>query len=285
MPRSSIAIALAIALLSVGVLQAYAASISGQTKYGGSGLGFVKVTAEKIGEYKTITSDSSGNYNLSVATTNPYSVSGSKAGYQYVGYSNINGGSTLNVIIPNSRSYTDIKFKVAYDTSTGITLTAAKNYVVSAEPWFRTEHSIDFVETWASASWTSSGAGSDICDLRTEMKDDVNWTSGNYGTAEILIGFTGVNTSPSYGCHSFPLPTSGGTHPFMAASTSTSDMARTVMHELSHSYGFSHTLTCDNQIPGIMATDEFNDPCGSSTYIKNWVPADDSTMESRRSWY
>jgi hypothetical protein len=228
---------------------------------------------------------STGNYSVGVDTNNPYSVSGSKSGYQYQGYSNINGGSTLNVIIPNTRPYVDIIFKIAYDTSTGITLTAAKNYVVSAEPWFITEHSIDFKENLASAAWTSAGAGNDICDLRTEMKNDVNWTSGNYGSAEILIGITGVNTSPSFGCHSNPLPTSGGTHPFMAVSTSTSDMARTVMHELSHSYGFSHTLSCTNQIPGIMATDSSHNPCGSSIYIKNWVPSDDSTLESRRSWY
>jgi hypothetical protein len=284
MQKSIIVLTLAIALLSVGIMQAYAISISGQTRYGGSALGGVKVTAERISEYKYVFSDqTTGNYNLVVDTTNAYSVSGSKAGYQYQSYSNINGGSSLNVILPNSRSYTDIKFKVAYDTDTGITLTAARNYVVSAEPWFRTEHSIDFVETNADAAWTTNGAGTDICGLLTELRNDVNWNSGNYGTAEILIGFTGLATTGT-GCIN-TIPSSGGTHPYITASTSTSDMARTVMHELTHGYGFSHTGTCSNQIPGIMATSSTGSSCSSSIYIKNWTPADDSTMESRRAWY
>lgn len=117
--------------------------------------------------------------------------------------------------------------------------------------------------------------------MRDDMRTDVNWNTGNYGIAEILIGFTGINMADATGCIN-AIPGSGGSHPYIIISNWSSDMARSVMHENTHAYGFSHTLSCTNQIPGIMATDAFNSSCNSSIYIKNWTPADDTTMEARR---
>lgn len=111
------------------------------------------------------------------------------------------------------------------------------------------------------------------------MKNDINWNSGNYGIAEILIGFTGKQMPDANGCIN-AVPTAGGTHPYIMVSNWSPDIARTVMHEVTHAYGMDHVTSCLNQIPGIMASS-----CGDSLYIKNWVPDDDTTMESHRSWY
>ncbi len=112
-----------------------------------------------------------------------------------------------------------------------------------------------------------------------EAADDSNWSAGNYGTAEILIGFTDAPVTGGTGCIN-TIPGSGGTHPYIVVSLDSTDIPRTVMHELTHAYGFSHTSTCTNIIPGVMAVS-----CGNSLYVKNWIPADDTTMENRRSWY
>jgi len=59
----------------------------------------------------------------------------------------------------------------------------------------------------------------------------------------------------------------------------TPDMARTIMHEISHLYGFSHAPSCTNIIPHIMAS-------SCTNYVKNWLPADDDLLDgSRRTWY
>jgi len=111
------------------------------------------------------------------------------------------------------------------------------------------------------------------------MKNDVNWTSGNYGIADILIRFTGKNMGGT-GCTN-TIPSSGGTHPYIMITNYSSDMARTVMHEVSHTYGLQHnTSSCSTQIPGIMAS-----ACPGSIYIKNWTPSEDTTMGSNRNWY
>lgn len=278
--KAIIALALTVTLLSVAIGQAFAVNLSGQITYNTSGLSGAKATAERVGEYEFDFTDSSGNYAVVVDTINSYTVSGSKALYTYKTAIYNGGNSSANVNVAPTRTLTDIKFKVAYDTDTGVTLSQAKSQLLSAEPWFKTEHSIDFVETTASSAWTSSDAvDDDICVLNNEMRDDANWFSGSYGSAEILIGFTDGAATGGTGCAN-TIPNTGGTHPYVIADLTSPDIARTVMHEISHAYGFSHVSSCTSLIPGIMAS-----VCGGSDYVKNWVPADDTTLESRRSWY
>jgi hypothetical protein len=198
----------------------------------------------------------------------------------------VNGGQTAPTQSVGPRFYTDTKWKVAYDTSTSVTLAEARNYLLQGEPWFRDEHSIDFIETTASEAWTSSGATATCAGFLTHMNSDTGWTGGDYGGADIMAGFVDGGFTDAIGCIPAPVPTQGGQHPYYVINVAQSaDIARSVMHETTHAYGFNHTLSCDNQIPGIMATNSNNGSCSSSIYIKNWTPTDDNTMEARRSWY
>jgi hypothetical protein len=279
---------IAATLLSVTVLQAYAVNITGNVKSGGSGLGDAKVTAEKVNEYawtRSATSGTVGSYTLSVGSTNSYTVAASKQGYTRAS-TTVNGGSAAPDLNLSTRSNTVIMFKIAYDTSVGsqLTIDQARFYLYSAEPWFLDEHSIDFQEAGSGTAWLSDPwvSGNDCLNFRDDMKTDVNWNTGNYGIAEILIGFTGKSFGVGYGCISNPLPTGPGQHPYITISNFSPDMARSVMHEVSHAYGLQHISSCTNVIPGIMAS-----VCGESSglYIKNWEPSNDSLIETNRSWY
>lgn len=273
-------------LLAVVIVQpAYAISITGKVKSGTNGLGDAKVTGERVGEYKwtrSATSGTVGSYTLTVASTNSYTVSAMKTSYTR-STATVNGGSVAPDLSLSTRSLTNIVFKIAFDTAPGsrLTIEQARSYLYAAEPWFREEHSIDFTETGPGTAWTTSGVSDNYCTptMSTDMRNDVNWNSGNYGIAEILIGFTGIQMTDATGCIN-AIPTQGGTHPYILVSNTSPDIARTVMHEVSHAYGLPHVSTCSSQIPGIMASF-----CTDSIYIKNWVPADDTTMQARRGWY
>jgi hypothetical protein len=271
-------------LLMLAMQPAYAISITGNVKSGGVGLGDAKVTAERVGEYKwtrTATSGTVGSYSLTVGSTSSYTVAGMKTSYTRAS-ATVNGGSAAPDLNLSARSLTNIIFKIAFDTSagSGLTIDQARFYLYSAEPWFREEHSIDFQETGPGTAWSTSDVTQVFCDpdMNKDMQEDVNWVFNNYGIAEMLIGFTGKQYTDGTGCIN-GIPTQGGTHPYMQITNWSPDIARTVMHEVSHAYGLPHA-SCFNAIPGIMAS-----TCNDSIYIKNWVPADDTTMESRRGWY
>jgi hypothetical protein len=276
----------ALLLLSISVHQAYAVNITGTVKSGGTGLGDAKVTAEKVDEYqwtRSATSGTVGSYTLSAGTTNSYTVAASKQGYTRASTS-VNGGSAAPDLNLSTRSNTVIVFKIAFDTAvgSGLTIEQARFYLYSGEPWFLDEHSIDFQETGPGTAWTTTGlsAGSACENFRDDMKTDVNWVNGNYGIAEILIGFTGKSMNPgTYGCIN-TIPNGQQQHPYITISNSSPDIARSVMHEVSHAYGLQHTNSCTGQIPGIMAVG-----CSDSLYIKNWTPTDDSLVETNRNWY
>lgn len=274
-------------LLGIAMLPAFAVNITGNVKSGGTGLGDAKVTAEKVAEYKWTRSATSGNvgsYTLSVDSTNSYTVAASKQGYTRAS-ATVNGGSAAPDLNLSTRSNTVIMFKIAFDTSVGsrLTIEQARFYLYSAEPWFLDEHSIDFSETGPGTAWLSDPyvSGNACENFRDDMQTDVNWVSGNYGIAEILIGFTGKSMGNGNGCiNGPPLPSGPGQHPYIAISNTSPDIAGTVMHEISHAYGLQHnTSSCSTQIPGIMA------PSTCSNYIKNWTPSDDSLMETNRNWY
>lgn len=277
-------IAAIIPMIGIGAVYAVGTNITGVVNSGGSALNDAKSTAERAGEYQWDRTDASGNYDLATTTTNSYTVESMKSGYTRDSDS-VTGGNSAPTQTISTRSYTDVKFKVGYDTTKSVTLSQAKDWLLDGEPWFRDEHSIDFVETTASESWTSSGATATCAGFLSAMNSDIGWTGGDYGGADILFGFTDNGFSDAVACIN-TTPGAGGTHPYIVADGDSSDMARTVMHEMSHAYGFSHnTSTCSTQIPGIMAIGPGPGTCSSSIYIKNWVPSDDTTLESRRSWY
>lgn len=287
MQKTFMVLIVAASLLSVTVLQAYAVNITGNVKSGGTGLGDAKVTAEKVNEYawtRSATSGTVGSYTLSVGSTSSYTVAASKQGYTRASTS-VNGGSAAPDLNLSTRSNTVITFKIAFDTSVGsqLTIDQARFYLYSAEPWFLDEHSIDFQEAGAGTAWSSLPwvSGNDCLNFNSDMKTDVNWVSGNYGISEILIGFTGKSFGLGYGCIN-TIPNGAQQHPYITISNFSPDMARSVMHEVSHAYGLQHISSCTNVIPGIMAV-----TCGesSSLYIKNWEPSNDSLMETNRGWY
>lgn len=287
MQKELIAFIIAASLLSITVTQAYAVNITGNVKSGGTGLGDAKVTAEKVNEYawtRSATSGTVGSYTLSVGSTSSYTVAASKQGYTRSS-ATVNGGSAAPDINLSTRSNTVIMFKIAFDTSVGsqLTIDQARFYLYSAEPWFLDEHSIDFQETGAGTAWSSLPytSGNDCLNFNTDMKTDTNWVSGNYGIAEILIGFTGKSFGLGYGCIN-TIPNGAQQHPYITISNFSPDMARSVMHEVSHAYGLQHISSCTNVIPGIMAI-----TCGESSglYIKNWEPSNDALMETNRNWY
>lgn len=288
MRKELIALAIAASLLSITITQAYAVNITGNVKSGGVGLGDAKVTAEKVNEYawtRSATSGTVGSYTLSVGSTSSYTVAASKQGYTRSS-ATVNGGSAAPDLNLSTRSNAVITFKIAFDTSVGsqLTIDQARFYLYSAEPWFLDEHSIDFQKTgvgtaWSSLPWVS---GNECLNFNDDMKTDTNWTPGNYGLGEILIGFTGKSFGVGYGCiHA--IPNGVQQHPYITITNFSPDMARTVMHEVSHAYGLQHnTSSCSTQIPGIMAI-----TCGenSSLYIKNWEPSNDALVETNRGWY
>jgi hypothetical protein len=270
-------------MIGVGLVYAGGTNITGTVEFGGSGVNDAKATAERVEEYKWDRTDSSGDYDLATTTTNSYTVSSMKTGYTRDSDS-VNGGNVAPDQAISTRANTDVKFKVGYDATTTVTLTEARDWLLDGEPWFLEEHSIDFIATTASESWTS-GSDDTCANLLTEMNNDIGWTGGDYGGADVLFGFTDGAITNANACIN-AIPGSGGNHPYIIADfANTADMARTVMHEMTHAYGFSHTLSCTNQIPGVMATNASNQSCSDSIYIKNWVPNDDTTLEGRRSWY
>lgn len=295
MQKEFLLLILLVTLLSIPVLQVHAASITGNVKSGTTGLGNAKVTAEKVNEYaftRSATSGTVGSYSLSVGSTSSYTVAASKQGYTQAS-TTVNGRSTAPNLNLSTRSNAVITFKIAYDTSSGsqLTIDQARFYLYSAEPWFLDEHSIDFQEagagtTWSSVPWNS---GQDCANFRDDMKNDVNWNTGNFGISEILIGFSGKQFATSggadldnQGCSSFPFPNGPGQHPYLTISNWSPDISKTVMHEISHAYNMNHISSCTNVTPGIMAV-----TCGvsSSLYIKNWEPSNDTLIETNRNWY
>lgn len=280
-------------LLMISIVEpVLAVNITGRVTTGSTGLADAKVTAERVGEYRwtrtTSSGTSVGSYTLTVDSTNQYTVSSSKTGYIYT-TKTVNGGGTADFSL-SSRPLTQVVFKIAYDPTEGsrMTIDMARYYLYEAERWFREEHGIDFTDYGGPGTvWDTNGLGSsNSCEKGSnsylnDLRRDANWYSGSYGTNDILIGFTWRTMSErAYGCIN-TIPSSGGTHPYIAISTISPDIVRTVMHEISHAYGLYHnTSPCSGQIPNIMA-----DHCPSTIYIKNWAPADDLMIESRRGWY
>jgi len=280
-----------LALSMGGITDAFATHNSGYVKEGATGIDDAKVTFEKVGEYEYDRTSSSGLYGEYLPSgSSGWYVDAMANVYDRDTTSGISQGDSYNFDL-SDRSNNTLDIKIAPDSSTGVTAVEARAWVNLGEPWYEEEHTIIFDEWQATESWTSAGASSSGCaDVLSELNSDIAWLSANdYDGADILIGFTDGKMSGPYACMnndsgSNP-PTSGGNHPYVVVDQDSSDLARSVMHEISHAYGFDHVdATCSGQIPGIMATASGGGAC-SNEYIKNWVPADDVTLDSRRGWY
>lgn len=267
-------------------------AMSGTVNSGGSGLSGSKVTIEKVGTFRTVTSGTSGTWSDS-PPTGTYTVSAMKDGFSHVAQSGITQGQTGLIHTLTSRSSVTAEFKIVGDeefrSAYGASWkTTAKNKLFYAEPYFRSDHTITFADIAYYDTWDSNDSPADCNGMITEAMSETGWSGGTYSGAQILAVFTNQNIPSGSGivngCVNV-IPTSGGTHPgfIIRDTTVQDDMARYVMHEITHLYGFPHTLTC-TEVPAIMNTDASNFSCSDQT--KNWRPADDSTIESsRRTWY
>jgi len=261
------------------LVDAAGTNITGKVKSGGVALSDAKATAEKADEYKTIRTDGSGNFNLSTTTTNAYTVDSAKGEYTRDRELVYCGGVSPDHTI-STRSYADVKFKVAYDNDNSVTLAAAKAALNFGEPWYTDEHSIDFIDSTASHSWGTNGVSSTCSALLADLVSETNWPTTLNG-ADMLFGYSAENVgATTKGC--MYNTGSYAAHPAIVVISSSPDITRTVMHEVTHAYGLGETnTTCISQVPNIMATASDGSACPTQ-YIKNWNPSQDDHMETHR---
>ncbi|MBI5146386.1 MAG: hypothetical protein HZA84_04110 [Thaumarchaeota archaeon] len=292
-------------VLSDNIKAAEAGTISGTAKIDGVGTSAVKITAESVNTdpaigYQVTTSGTGGTWSMTVTNGQTYSVDGMKSTATHGRVSNVNGNGQSGVnhnLVSRPTPLPDVVFKIAADeefrTQYGTSWqSTAINKLNMAEPWFLTEHGIDFVVISATNfyAWSSNNnalgcGGPNPPDptnyLHPEVRSESGWNSGTYNGADILIAFTRQSISDADGCAN--VPGSGGTHPAIVVqdAPSSGDLTRVIMHEITHTYGFNHDSSCNFE-PSIMLTPN-NLLC--SNFIKNWRPAHDDTLETRRSWY
>jgi hypothetical protein len=278
------------ALLMIVTNPLYASAASGTVKYNGVGISGAKVTFEQSGSvplYASTVTSSGGTWSYALGS-GTWQIDAMKSGFTHPQQSGV--GSTQTGLIHNlsARSNTVAEFKIAGDdefrNSFGTAWkTTAKSKLVTAEAYFKDEHSISFADVAYFDTWTSTTTNCSI--MLDEGKTQTGWSSGTYSGAQVLALFTGTTLSGSTnGCVRLPLPTIGGTHPaFVVNAISVSDSPRRIMHEITHLYGFTHTLTCSTIVPSIMKTDSSEVSCPNQ--LMNWTPTDDQTLENRRSWY
>jgi len=274
-----------VVLVTMGsFVSAEAATISGTLKKNGSPVVGGKVTAEATNSYVKTISQSGGTWSMTTLDTPTYTVDGmtTLATHNHV-YGVIGSQSGINHNL-SSRSLVTVYFKIAADeefrTYYGSQWqSTANDKLISADPYFREEQSIGLSSVSTAYQWDSVDTATDCAILINEARSESGWNGGTYSGADILAIFTKQDVAGGTACVLFPVPTQGGTHPAFLTEHTTSDMARTIMHEVTHLYGFNHG-SCTNVIPNIMAT-----PSTCTNYIKNWMPADDDTMNARQNWY
>lgn len=272
-------------LLTMTLSSAYATWIDGHVEDFPNDLNDALATGERAGEYTFDRSNASGDYSMPVEGANLYTVQTSKAGYDRDS-DDVIGGNTAPDQFLNTRDNITVLFSIAADSNTSVSPTDARNELFRAEEFFEEEHGIVFSEentdTWDSDDETSN----DSCVIKGELENDTDWDSGTYHGADILFGVSDgkISGDDSKACAN--VPGSGGTHPSiyvdMVGAASESVRDKRVAHEMAHVYGFDHSSSCTNVIPGLMAVTA-STQCAD--YIINLRPSYDNTLENRRTWY
>ena len=287
-----------IPLLFMGIPQAQASFIDGYIKDGGTALFDAMATAERPNHYAFDHTNTSGFFSINTDAGASYTVSGTDYLYDRSADTTVaNGGNAGTLDVVNTRSDKNILILVQYDTHKSVTFSEADDAIKEAELNFHVQHSIDFV-TSDGTSYSSNGIGSDCGDHLTEIRSDANWESGSFAGKDILIGVTndGFDGTGCMRSHDDTnIPDEADQHPYLAIDQDSSNIERTVMHELTHAYRMEHTDTtlnnsgsgsCTSLIPGIMNTyDDGSEFFLCSNNITNWIPDDDTTMEDNRLWY
>lgn len=273
--KTSMVLVLAVLTLTIGVTPAFATHIEGQVTDGASVNTNAWITAESNGNYAIDYQPSSGDYYLGLngATS---TVSASKYGDERSVQTGVSSNANDIDFDINTRGKIHMRYVIATDGS--ISESTMRSHIQSAEDYFQEEHNINFLES-SSPTWTS-GSDTTYASLSSNVQSDVNWSSIS---GDILIAFLDdddltCNGVAAYACTT--LETTGNNRPIIIIASDTPNFSRTIMHELSHSYGIDHdTSSCSSQVPSVMAIS-----CGSD-YIMNWNPSHDIDVENRRTWY
>jgi hypothetical protein len=273
-------IAFTVLVLSIGITPAFAMSGTVKTT-GGLAINGAWVTSEKTNDYNKTTQPSVGTWSLSIAG-NGNTVSGAPYLYNRGVQTNVNNNAINVDFSLSTRSAETMEYVIAVD---GMSTTTMRSHINGAKEYFQYEHSINFSED-ASTTWTH-GTNTKCSDLITKVKNDVGWASLS-ANSDFLIAFVNIQMKDDDGVTDIHGCTDGvgssTASPVIVIGNTTPDYVRTIMHEITHDYEIDEdTTTCANQIPNIMAFGG-GSPC-TTQYIKNWTPSQDTTMQSRRTWY
>lgn len=281
----------AVTIVAISMLvPAYAGhfGIHGVTKTsGGSTLGDVKVTAEKINFYDWQRSSGAGSYSFSYDFGPTYLMAAMKNGYAYTSDWSVSPPETKDWFL-SSRSYVDLKYKIVTDqdfrSDHANHETDAKTLTIdAAEPWFKEEHGIELVKHSYDGTYsrTSTNCG--------DIHDGLISTYSSSGAEGVLL-IIGKNVNLKnddgvsiLGCAS--KPSSSGNFVAVVVKEWTTDPARLAMHEISHNYGLDHVVDGGFGNPSQHFKSVMHSFVSDPMSIKNWSPTEDSTLENRRGWY
>ena len=271
-------------VLSVGITPAFAANISGEVKTtGGLTMNGAWVTSEATNTYAKAIQPSSGDYSVG-PTANSNTLSSSQYLFNRGIQTGVSGSATNVDFSLGTRSAETMEYVIAVD---GMSTTTMRSHINGAKEYFQYEHTINFSED-SSTSWTH-GTKTKCSELITEVKSDVNWASLS-ANSDFLIAFVNIQMKDDDGVTDIHACTDGvgssTASPVIVIGNTTPDYVRTIMHEMTHDYEIDHDGTsCTSKIHNIMAFGGTNGAPCTSQYIKNWTPSQDTTMQSRRTWY
>jgi len=275
------------------IVPAYAVStISGTVTSGGTGLNNAKVTAEQIGgflvapEYVWTRTSTTGSYSLTVNDAGTvYQVAAMLTGKQYNKIDRTPPTSTANYALTSILLKDAIIWVVADDgfqADHPSWQIDAKNIAYAfADGWFREEHSINMKDSGATyGTYASPNSAPDCTTWAQNARTALDWSSTNNRGAKIAIVVAGKDvtfTNGDLGCINPAIPSSSGTYPLIVVKDGYGDPAKLSMHEIGHAYSLTHSTASWKHVMWASVN--------NVDAIKNWRPADDSTIELNRSWY
>ena len=269
------------------------ANISGDIEENNVGEPNAFATFERIGEYWFDETDGNGDYTTTQTSSGGfYHIDGYKKDHTRDSTTAFDGTTPSDLDI-NSRSDNNVLILVVYDDDTNVTASEAIAEVKASENLLRDQHSIDYVTSTTSTSVQFDSTGETTCDDHLkDARDEANWTTGNFGSWDVMIAITDNGFSDTGGAcmrsyDATNVPDEDGQHPYIVIDMDGThfDTEHLGMHEMTHAFGIDHTnASCSSQIPGIMAVNAANTQ-SCTEQITNWIPSNDDDMESNRLWY